>query len=76
MNVALFTGIRELEIHERPKPALERAALVEPLSVGVHAVRLSAMQSGGAVGVLGAGPIGVSVLLAMGALLPKPNLRH
>lgn len=44
--------------------SLEEAALVEPLSIGVYAVQLAASLSGGAVGILGAGPIGLSVLLA------------
>ena len=48
-----------------------QAALVEPLSVGIHAVRLAEMQPGGAVAVLGSGPIGLSVLLAVGALCPS-----
>ncbi len=48
-----------------------QAALVEPLSVGIHALRLAAMQPGGAVGVLGSGPIGLCVLLAVGALCPS-----
>jgi L-iditol 2-dehydrogenase len=48
-----------------------QAALVEPLSVGVHAVHLAAMPPGGAVGVLGSGPIGLCVLMAIGALCPN-----
>ncbi|MBC8243948.1 MAG: alcohol dehydrogenase catalytic domain-containing protein [Verrucomicrobia bacterium] len=48
-----------------------QATLVEPLSVGIHAVRLAEMQPGGAVGILGAGPIGLSLLLAVGALCPS-----
>ncbi|HJO08289.1 MAG TPA: alcohol dehydrogenase catalytic domain-containing protein [Verrucomicrobiota bacterium] len=50
---------------------MEQAALVEPLSVGVHSLRLTEMQPGGAVGVLGSGPIGLSVLMAIGALCPN-----
>ncbi|MDP6795581.1 MAG: alcohol dehydrogenase catalytic domain-containing protein [Verrucomicrobiota bacterium] len=47
-----------------------QAALVEPLSVAVYAVRLAETSAGGAVGILGAGPIGLSVLLAVRALCP------
>jgi len=47
------------------------AALVEPLSVAIHSQRLAGMQPGGTVGILGAGPIGLSVLLAVGALCPS-----
>ena len=48
-----------------------QAALVEPLSVAVHALRLAGMQPDGAVGILGSGPIGLSVLMAVGALCPS-----
>jgi (R,R)-butanediol dehydrogenase/meso-butanediol dehydrogenase/diacetyl reductase len=42
--------------------ALESAALVEPLAVGLHAVRKSGLQAGQRVLVTGAGPIGLAVL--------------
>lgn len=41
-----------------------QAALVEPLSIGVHAQRLSQLEAGATVAILGSGPIGLSVLLA------------
>jgi (R,R)-butanediol dehydrogenase/meso-butanediol dehydrogenase/diacetyl reductase len=47
-----------------------QAASVEPAAVGVHAVRLSKMQLGDRVAILGAGPIGLFTLqgaLAAGA---------
>lgn len=45
--------------------SLESAALVEPLSIGVYSVRLARMPlRGRAIGILGCGPIGMSVLLA------------
>lgn len=47
-----------------------QAALVEPLSVAVHARRLAGLQSGSAVGILGAGPIGLCTLLSVRALGP------
>lgn len=40
------------------------AALAEPLAVGLHAVRRAALRPGDNVLVLGAGPIGIAVLLA------------
>jgi L-iditol 2-dehydrogenase len=49
-----------------PIPAgmtLDEAALVEPLSVGLHAVRLAELPPAARIGILGAGPIGLSVLL-------------
>jgi len=41
----------------------EEAAIVEPLSIGVYALTLAGLLPGAAVGILGAGPIGLSVLL-------------
>jgi len=49
-----------------PIPAsmsLEEAATVEPLSIGLYAWTLAALPPGAAIGILGAGPIGLSVLL-------------
>lgn len=43
---------------------LEEAALVEPLSIALHALALAALSPGAHIGILGAGPIGLSVLLA------------
>ena len=42
---------------------LETAALVEPLAVGIHAVRVADLQAGSRVMVIGAGPIGLTVAL-------------
>ncbi len=42
---------------------LEQAVLVEPLSVGLYAVRLGRLGQEMRVGIFGAGPIGLSVLL-------------
>ena len=41
-----------------------QAAMVEPLSIGVHTQRLSQMEAGATIAILGSGPIGLSVLLA------------
>lgn len=49
-----------------PIPAsmtFEQAALAEPLSIGIHAVGQSVPLQGAAIGILGCGPIGLSVLL-------------
>ena len=40
------------------------AVISEPFAIGVYAVKLSGVASGAKVGVLGSGPIGMSVLLA------------
>jgi L-iditol 2-dehydrogenase len=41
----------------------DQAAISEPLSIGVYAVKLSIPMKGAKVGILGSGPIGLSVLL-------------
>ncbi len=41
-----------------------QAAMIEPLSIGIHSQRLSQMEAGATVAILGSGPIGLSVLLA------------
>ena len=43
---------------------LDQAALSEPLSIGLYAVRSSGDIRGKSVGILGSGPIGLSVLLS------------
>ena len=43
--------------------SLDEAMLVEPLSIGLHAVRLSQLAAGMKIAILGSGPIGLSVLL-------------
>lgn len=47
-----------------PSMTLEQAALVEPMAIGVYAARQSIPLRNAAIGILGAGPIGLSVLLA------------
>ena len=44
--------------------SIEEAVIAEPLAIGVYAVKISVPMEGAKVGVLGAGPIGLSVLLA------------
>ncbi len=43
--------------------SLDDAALIEPLSVGLHSVRLGELKSGQRIAIFGCGPIGLSVLL-------------
>ncbi|MFW6065292.1 MAG: zinc-dependent alcohol dehydrogenase [Planctomycetota bacterium] len=45
----------------------DQAALVEPMSIGLYAQRLSGVSKGARVGVLGTGPIGLCVLAALKA---------
>ncbi|MGC9454229.1 MAG: zinc-dependent alcohol dehydrogenase [Phycisphaerae bacterium] len=43
----------------------DQAALVEPMSIGLYAQRLSGVSEGASVGILGSGPIGLCVLAAL-----------
>ena len=51
--------------------SLDEGALSEPLTIGVYAVKLSQMKPGMSIGILGSGPIGLSVLTA--AFVEKPS---
>jgi threonine dehydrogenase-like Zn-dependent dehydrogenase len=51
-----------------PGVTAEQGALVEPLAVGVHAIRWARMAEGASVVVIGAGTIGLMTLLAARAL--------
>ena len=42
---------------------MQHAALIEPLAVGLHAVRIAGLQAGQRVLIMGAGPIGLAVAL-------------
>ena len=44
--------------------SMVQAAVIEPLSIGLYAQRLAAMQPGAKIAVLGSGPIGLCTLLA------------
>jgi L-iditol 2-dehydrogenase len=50
--------------------SLDQAALVEPLSIGMYAVRLGRVAPGAKMAVLGSGPIGLSVLVCAKAAGP------
>jgi (R,R)-butanediol dehydrogenase/meso-butanediol dehydrogenase/diacetyl reductase len=47
-------------IHLPPGLSMDDAALIEPMAVGYHAVKISGMEPGAKVLVLGAGPIGLA----------------
>ena len=53
-----------------PSLPLETAVLIEPLCVGLHAVRLGGVARGMRLVIFGAGPIGLSVLVAAKATAP------
>jgi L-iditol 2-dehydrogenase len=47
-----------------PSMTLDEAVVVEPLSIGLYAQRMAQLQPGATIAILGAGPIGLSVLIA------------
>jgi L-iditol 2-dehydrogenase len=51
--------------------SLDTATLVEPLSIGLHAIHLSGIRENASIAILGAGPIGLSVLLCARAVMPS-----
>lgn len=52
----------------RPSTSLEKATIVEPLSIGAYTVQLGGeIPAGADVAILGSGPIGLSTLLVLGA---------
>lgn len=57
--------VPEQQVHVLPDGIeLWEGALVEPLAVGLHAVRRSGMRTGDSVGVFGCGPIGLTAVQA------------
>ncbi len=63
--MAEYAVIRADFAHPIPDTvSYEQAALVEPISVGIHAARLTDVQPGKTVLVLGAGPIGLLAVVA------------
>jgi len=67
-GVHIDGGLREravvpaARLHAAPGLSFEQLALVEPLSIGAHAVARAALSDGERVLVVGAGPIGLSVI--------------
>jgi L-iditol 2-dehydrogenase len=52
-----------------------QAAMVEPLAVALHSLRLAPLNPGAKIAILGAGPIGLSVLLVCRATLKDRDSR-
>ena len=63
--------IRDVEGHVQslcrvpPELDLQYAALVEPISVGTHAVNRAQVETGDSITLFGAGPIGLGVIMAL-----------
>ena len=65
-GLAEFMAVPAERLHPLPGSVdAAVAALVEPLAVAVHAVRLSAFRGGETVAVLGAGPVGLVTALVL-----------
>ncbi|MFP3714927.1 zinc-dependent alcohol dehydrogenase [Puerhibacterium sp. TATVAM-FAB25] len=63
-SLARYVALPAAVLHQVPDHVPARlAALVEPLAVAVHAVRLAGLAAGDTVAVLGGGPIGVLTAL-------------
>lgn len=58
---ALFTA-PVTQLHKSEKLSFDQLALVEPLGIGAHAVERSGLRKGEEALVIGAGPIGLSVI--------------
>jgi threonine dehydrogenase-like Zn-dependent dehydrogenase len=66
--LAEFIKVRADRIHKLPDSvSFEEAALVEPLSNGVQAVRTSGLKVGDSAAVFGAGPIGLMTIQSLKA---------
>jgi len=69
---ATYTKAAYYQLHRLPDDlSYEHAALIEPTTCAVHAIRLSQMQEGDTVAVLGLGPIGQLVARVARALGAK-----
>jgi (R,R)-butanediol dehydrogenase/meso-butanediol dehydrogenase/diacetyl reductase len=55
-------------VHPTPRLTGEQGALIEPLTVGYHAAKLSGVQPGGTAAVFGSGPIGLVTTAALKAI--------
>jgi len=67
-GLATFTTVSSGQCHKLPPSVdLRLGALVEPMAVGWHAVRLSGIAAGQSALILGAGPIGISLVFALRA---------
>ena len=57
--------VPEQQVHALPdETELWEGALVEPLAVGLHAIRRSGIQAGDSIGIFGCGPIGLTAVQA------------
>lgn len=67
-GMAEYVCVQREAVHVVPESVpLDVAALVEPLAVGWHAVKVGKVEKGMTALVLGAGPIGIAVILCLKA---------
>lgn len=65
-GMAQYTVVEASMVHVLPDGVdLRMGALVEPMAVGWHAVTRSGLQAGDSAAILGAGPIGIGLWLAL-----------
>ncbi|ODQ64206.1 glycerol dehydrogenase [Nadsonia fulvescens var. elongata DSM 6958] len=65
-GLAEYTVIPASRVHKLdPETPLEIGAMVQPLSISWHAVRISRFETGATALVIGAGPIGLATILAL-----------
>ncbi|MBD3321799.1 MAG: alcohol dehydrogenase catalytic domain-containing protein [Chitinivibrionales bacterium] len=58
-----YIVVPEKSCFKAPALSADQAAVVEPLSIGVYAVKKSICMPGARIGILGSGPIGLCVML-------------
>lgn len=67
-GMAEYTTVTAERLHKLPANVdLKMGALVEPMAVGWHAVKVSGIEPGATALVVGAGPIGIGVFFALRA---------
>jgi len=63
-GMAEYVAVQARKLHRLPPGAdMAKAALIEPLAVGLHAVAVCGFRAGSTAAVIGGGPIGVAVAL-------------
>lgn len=65
-GLSQYTVVQEHSVHHLPDNVpMDIGAMVQPMSISWHAVRISGFQPGQTALVIGAGPIGIAAILAL-----------